>query len=90
MTVLTPVVMVKMYYGTWQNDLLSVHVEKLVTDENYDRRTTKKCSTSFHMQEVEKCIKLERFSYKMLYRSKNTFFDKMTEYRTRSYTTFST
>ena len=47
----------------------------------YDRRrTTKKCSTSFHMQEVEKCIKLERFSYKMLYRSKNTFFDKMAEY----------
>jgi hypothetical protein len=33
MTVLSPVVMVKMYYGTWQNDLLCLHVEKLVTDE---------------------------------------------------------
>jgi len=33
MTVVTPVVMVKMYYGTWQNDLLRLHVEKTVTDE---------------------------------------------------------
>lgn len=92
MTVLIPVVMVKMYYGTWQNELLSLQVWRnlWVMKNYYDSRTTKKCSTSFHTQEVEKCIKLDRFSYKMLYRSKNTFFDKMAEYGTRSHTTFST
>jgi hypothetical protein len=49
----------------------------------YERRTTQYCSTLFRMLEVQKCIKLERSSYKMCYRSKNTFFDKMIEYGTK-------